>query len=204
MRGREEEEDDPSTREKIERFHKPNARRLDDALREGAQFWAKLEAAPHGEDDFIAKEAPRMRALFARESLVAMDRERFVEAMSLVNAFRMHARQQKNAFFGLPTDHHESLLARARRLAEWLWGRQSAGDRSVRDVLEYLIWSDAGDMEVRLWSCIRDPQWRIDHLGRSTLGEIVGWARPDRYPPRNNRANKALRALGHVITLFGD
>ncbi len=44
--------------------------------------------------------------------------------------------------------------------------------------------------------------FQLRHFGQSSLGEAVGWARPDDYPPRNNRTNKALRALGHDVKLF--
>ena len=32
-----------------------------------------------------------------------------------------------------------------------------------------------------------------------TLGEIVGWANPDLFPPRNMRTSKSLRALGYDV-----
>lgn len=198
------EDDDTSAAAKVEQFHQRNRNQTEAALYEAARFWSQLVEAPHGEDVFIADEAPRMRQLFSRESLRRMDRDAFAEAMFTVNAFRMHARQQKNAFFGLPPDHRETIHHRARRLSDWLWDQRSATGRSVRDVLEHVIWSEGTDMEQRLWDCVHDPEWKIEHLGRSTLGEVVGWARPDTYPPRNNRTNKALRALGHAVTLFGD
>lgn len=33
----------------------------------------------------------------------------------------------------------------------------------------------------------------------NSLGEIVGWAMPDRYPPRNGRSSRALRSLGFDV-----
>ena len=73
----------------------------------------------------------------------------------------------------------------------------------MRDVLQFVLYgTDPGDMELRLWDGISNREWRIPHFGKSILGETVGWARPDDYPPRNNRTNKALRALGFDVTLF--
>jgi hypothetical protein len=59
-------------------------------------------------------------------------------------------------------------------------------------------------MEQRLWLGISSDEYRLPHFGQSTLGEAVGWARPDDYPPRNNRTNKALRSLGHDVKLFSN
>jgi len=108
-----------------------------------------------------------------------------------------------NAGYGLPPEHHESLVEKSRRLANWLWDRRSTRGRGVRELLEFLIWGgDPPEMERRLWLVTHDEEWKLPNLGPSSLGEAVGWARPDNYPPRNNRTNKALRALGHNVKLF--
>jgi hypothetical protein len=75
----------------------------------------------------------------------------------------------------------------------------------IRDLVKFLIWSASpANMAERLWLAITDEQRRYAHFGSSTLGEAVGWARPDEYPPRNNRTNKALKSLGHDVRLFSD
>lgn len=123
--------------------------------------------------------------------------------MRNVNAFRMHAGQVRNVTYGLDPGHKESAEDRVRRLAHWLWDRRSAGGHRVQDVLEFLIWGDdPPDMERRLWLTVHDEKWKLPHFGQSALGEAVGWARPDDYPPRNNRTNKALRSLGHDVRLY--
>jgi len=43
------------------------------------------------------------------------------------------------------------------------------------------------------------PGYQLEDVGISTYGELVGWARPDEYPPRNQRTNKAIKALGREI-----
>lgn len=52
-----------------------------------------------------------------------------------------------------------------------------------------------------LWEATRNEHWRIPHIGLSSLGEIIGWARPDEFPPRNMRTSKGLRALGHKVNI---
>jgi hypothetical protein len=104
---------------------------------------------------------------------------------------------------GLPTDHHENIDQRVDRLCAWLWDQRSPTGKTVRDVLEFVLWGSApADMEQRLWLGVWGDDYRLPHFGQSTLGEAVGWARPDEYPPRNNRTNKALRSLGHDVKLF--
>ncbi len=201
-------EDDASSRAQVEAAYEQNRADPQRALVAGASWWASRQEAPYGEDEFIATIGPNMTRLFSKESLASMDEARFCEAMSTVNAFRARARQVGNHFFGLPPTHHESIDERVTRLAKWLWSSpdaRTASGRSAKDVLEFVIWgAQPGDMEERLWLVTNDPEWRIRHLGMSTFGEVVGWARPDMYPPRNNRTNKALRALGYDVTVHGD
>ena len=173
------------------------------ALREAADWWAGLSTDSHGEEEFIRKIAPSMRSRLSREAVATMDLPAFTEALRNVNAYRMHARQVKNTEFGLPKDHHESIDQRVDRLCAWLWAQRTASGHDVREVLEFVLWGNSpSDMEERLWLGVWSDDYSLDHFGRSSLGEAVGWARPDDYPPRNNRTNKALRALGHDVKLF--
>lgn len=110
----------------------------------------------------------------------------------------------KNADFGLPASHRESAEQRVNRLCAWLWDQRTPTGKTVREVLEFVLWgSRPSDMEQRLWLGVWANDYKLSHFGQSTLGEAVGWARPDEFPPRNNRTNKALRALGHDVKLFG-
>jgi len=205
VRQREPEEGGASSVAKVEASHERNRHDPDAALRHGAEWWAGLDQAPYGEDDFIRQTAADMRSRFAPDAVRSMDMAAFREAIRQVNAFREHARQVRNSTFGLPKDHKESADHRADRLAEWLWLQRSSDGRTVRDVLEFVLWADfPATMEQRLWQAVRDEKYKIPHFGYSTLGETVGWARPDTYPPRNDRTNKALRALGFDVKLFAE
>ena len=62
------------------------------------------------------------------------------------------------------------------------------------------IWG-SGEITERLWKGWRSPEWKIEGVGLSTLGEIVGWARTDEFPPRNMRTSKGLRALGNPVKI---
>jgi hypothetical protein len=58
-------------------------------------------------------------------------------------------------------------------------------------------------MPHRLWDATSAGEWRIEHLGMSALGEMVGWAAPESFPPRNNRTSKSLRSLGFPVAAYG-
>mgnify|MGYP003458354266 FL=1 len=69
-----------------------------------------------------------------------------------------------------------------------------------RILLNYAVWGN-GSVSARLWNAIRSDDWAIPHIGLSSLGEIVGWARPDEFPPRNMRTSKGLLALGYNVRI---
>lgn len=190
---------------KVESFFAKHRANPTEALKEAARWWAALPSDPYREAEFIRDTAPAMRMKLSKDALLRMDLPSFCEALREVNAFRMHARQVKNVEYGLPADHHETLDQRVTRLCEWLWKQRTPAGKGVRDTLEFVIWgTEPSDMEQRLWLAVSNEKYRLAHFGQSTLGEAVGWARPEKYPPRNNRTNKALRALGHDVKLFSN
>ena len=161
------------------------------ALQEAARWWSELPVAPYDEDIFISDTSIHMRELFSPEKLATWTLDDFKTAFFDVHAFRAHARQVKNSFYGLPVGHTESIRQRVDRLSEWLWTqKRESGKRTVLELLQYLIWGTfPSNVAERLWLVTTSDEWRFDHLGPSSLGEAVGWARPDDYPPRNNRTN---------------
>ena len=72
------------------------------------------------------------------------------------------------------------------------------GEKTVGEVFEYVLWGDKrrSDCAERIWDACHVPEWRLPFIGVSIWGELLGYARPDEFPPRNNRVSKTLRALG--------
>ncbi len=176
------------------------------ALSDAAEWWAALPEAPYGEDVFIKKIAPWIRKRFSLQEMNTWKLEDFQEVFHEVHAFKTHARQMRNSTLGLPQGHHETERERSNRVAKWLWDMDREDTQMhVKDLLEFLVWGESvPNMTERLWIVTTDHKWRYDHFGPSSLGEAVGWARPDLFPPRNNRTNKALRSLGHDVSLFSE
>ena len=196
-------DDEGKSVEKVEKAYERNKDRLDAAFEEAISWWESLESAPFGEDKFIAVTTTKMRDLLSHEALRKMDLTSFSDAMRGVHSFRTHARQVQNKTFGLPPEYTEDLESRTNRLAKWLWEQRTEGGKNVRDVLEFVLYSEQpSGMEERLWMATQNATWRLPHFRKSILGETVGWALPNDFPPRNNRTNKALRSLGYDVELF--
>lgn len=199
-------EESARTVDLVNRSHEKNRSDTVAALQEAIDWWAAIPEAPYGEDEFIHITAPRMRLAFSEPKLREWTIQDFQDVFFDVHAFRMHARQMRNVYLGLPRDHKENIRARSDRVATWLWNQpRTESQAHIRELLKFLIWGESPfSMVERLWSVTREERWRYDHFGPSTLGEAVGWARPSDFPPRNNRTNKALRALGHNVRLFSN
>lgn len=206
VRDEREEQESAKSFELVNLAHSRNKLDKAAALSDAAIWWSSLEVAPYEEDEFIRTIAPRMRERFAPEVLARWTLRDFQDVFFDVHAFRMHARQMRNDTLGLPKDHKETVQARSDRVAKWLWEQpRSESQKHIRELLQFVIWGASPDnIAERLWIATKDERWKYDHFGPSTLGEAIGWARPDAYPPRNNRTNKALKALGHDVRMFSN
>lgn len=190
--------------ELVNRSYLKNKTDISGTFKTAIEWWASLNEAPYGEDIFIKNTSAEMNSLFAKERMATWQFNDFLAAFKNVNAFRSHARQVKNSEYGLPEGYAESLDKRIERLAERLWETKSKGGHTVLELLQFLFWETYPSSAIeRLWLVTdKEGDWAFDHLGPSSLGEAIGWARPNDFPPRNNRTNKALRALGHDVELF--
>jgi hypothetical protein len=94
---------------------------------------------------------------------------------------------------------------RIRLLGRWLYEQRSPKGRSVLDTIHHVLWGGPiSDTPTRIFDASSREDWRIPHLGISTIGELVGWALPDHFPPRNGRTSKALTALGYDVTIHSE
>ena len=87
-------------------------------------------------------------------------------------------------------------------LARHIFRAPKRGGVSVIETLQFVLYGGrSDDIPQRLWEAITDRKRKVDLLGVSAMGEIVGWALPDLFPPRNGRTSKALRSLGYDVTV---
>jgi hypothetical protein len=168
------------------------------ALQDALKWWRNCDFDYHHEQRTLLVWAPRLRDLLARGRLLALSKDEFVEALSMVHAVIDYGGKRPNTQLGLPQTQQSRDL-KVRLHAEQLWdARTEGGSRTPLQVFDYVLWG-GGEAERRLWAAARQPEWRLPWVQFSTLGEMLGWARPDEFPPRNDRTLKGLRALGYPV-----
>ena len=115
-----------------------------------------------------------------------MSYDEFCEICMGVHAIKDYARRVPNKSVGLPdTGGRYTIAQKVAALSERIWNDQSSHGGRLRDLLQHVLYGGSDEqLPERLWEAVNDPKWKIDGLGISALGEIVGWALPERFPSR--------------------
>lgn len=184
-----------------EKEFEKNKRDPEAALRLAFEWWKKAEYDFGDEQRTIYERSPVLRELLARSRILTLSEEDWTTALTYVYAFGDHASKIANSELGLGADPGST--QKTLKLAEMLYSQRSlSGKRSALDVLNFVVWGP-GDVADRIWMASHDKDFKLRHMGQSIFGEIVGWARPDEFPPRNSRSSKALRCLGYDVAVYG-
>lgn len=147
--------------------------------------------------------APMLRLALAEDSIDEMDYQNFRKICMDVHAIKDYARRVANKAVALREDGTKyTIPEKVDALSKRIWQTESAGGYSVLKLLKFILYGGLeSELSERLWLAVHDPKWKIDGLGVSALGELVGWALPDRFPPRNGRTSKSLKSLGYHVTV---
>lgn len=165
-----------------------------------ALAWWKSGAYEHEHEEWtVYTSAPLLGRLLARGNITTLTEAEWVQALTNVYAFGDHAAKISNTFLGLGSDPGSA--AKGIALAKFLWQQKSGNGMSAPEVLDYVIWGP-GDVAERIWMASHEADYKLPHIGANILGEIVGWARPTEFPPRNSRTSKALRSLGNDVEVI--
>lgn len=192
---------DDNKRSNFESLFAVNRNNTDAAVEEAIRSWRGLPPSSR-ENKALNEIAPALREAFARERLKHLTEDDFVSVLGEIHASIDYARRVQNNFIGLKDGVKYKIQEKFDALARYIYRAPERGGNSVIDTLDFILYDGLIDeVPLRLWDAINDPARRIELLGISSLGEIVGWALPDRYPPRNGRTSKALRALGYDVTV---
>lgn len=185
------------------KFFEENKSRRAEALRDALGWWQRLPKAPTFEDEMLNVTAPYLRDALSEEGLQEMDEQRFRDVCIGVHAIKDYARRVPNRAVGLPDNGTRySIPQKVEALSRRIWNDRAPNGSSVVDLLRFVLYGGKDDLlPDRLWQAVSDPSRKIDGLGISALGELVGWALPDRFPPRNGRTSKALRSLGYDVAV---
>ncbi|MFH1599820.1 MAG: phospholipase D-like domain-containing protein [Pseudomonadota bacterium] len=186
-----------SEKDAHERFFARHERDPEAALKEGLLWWQTGDYEFEQEHRTIHDWAPLLREYLSKDRVLGLTEEEWVEAATRVHALADHASKVSNRLLGLP-ETQQSHLVKSTEFAHWLWLQRTKGGKSILEVIDYVVWG-SGDLTRRLWDGCHEPVWKMPHIKTSILGEIIGWANPERFPPRNMRTSKGLRALGYRV-----
>lgn len=184
-------------------FYEKNKLNPDKAQNDAFKWWADLKAAPQGEDVMLNITSPFLKEALSPHRLKEMEKDEFEKVCLAVHSIKDYARRVRNASVGLPsTGKSYNIPEKVKALSDTIWNYRTETGLNVKEVLWFIFYGgEMSRLPDRLWLAIDDPKYKIEGLGISALGEMVGWALPDNYPPRNGRTSKALKALGHDVTV---
>lgn len=170
------------------------------AVRDALDWWRRLEAPPTSEEITLNDWAPFVRSMLAPDRVARLAEDELAEIFLRVHAIRDHARRVANRVVGLPDMRQYSIEEKTRALAFHVHRTRTAGGLTAPQVLDHVLYGGPADrLADRLWGAMTEPRLKVDHMGVSAFGEIIGWALPDEFPPRNGRTSKALRSLGYDV-----
>lgn len=184
-------------------FHEQNRTNPEVAVQEAMQWWSELDRPPSHEDRMINEWAPFIAQNLTEQRLGNFTEELFVQVICKVYAFRMYADRAGYVTLGL-SEKLPSMTSDARGefLARRVFKQHSANGEDICSLLRFVLYGGPSEqVPDRIFEARYDPGRNIRHVGLSTLGEITGWAMPDKYPPRNGRTSKALYALGYDVVI---
>jgi hypothetical protein len=182
--------------------HEKNHGNPDAALREAVTWWRDLDEAPDSEQITLDEWSPFIRERLAKDRIAQMTKEDFVGICQRTHAIRDHSRRVPDTAINLPPAHYYSTDRKAEALAILLWASTNGRGQRIAELLSWVLYGGSpDDVPQRIWEAASDPQRHIAHFGLSALGELVGWALPNDFPPRNGRTSKALRSLGYDVVV---
>ncbi|MFT4506326.1 phospholipase [Caballeronia sp. 15711] len=190
----------------VEALYQSNRLNRETALAEGFDWWKNGWKWSSGGYQFKAEDAalqraPLMQANLSKSEIRSLSQPDFTAVAQHIYALRDYAFRQPSVSIGLAPNVRDYDL-KAEAFARCQYSRTSAHGKSIRDTMYFVLYGGPdAEIALRLWTAVEDPIWRIQGLGISTLGEMAGWALPDRFPPRNGRTSKALRALGYDVAV---
>jgi len=189
-------------RAEYESMFQQNKNRSSIAVTEAMEWWKSLESAPHSEDVALNETAPFLKQVLSKEALRQMHETMLAEVLGRIHAARDYARRVPNNQVGLTGDRSYTNDEKIEALAKTIWKSRSATGKTILDTLSFVLYGGTADeLPTRLWEATNSSEYRLPNVGISTLGEMVGWALPDRFPPRNGRTSKALRSLGFDVAV---
>lgn len=182
------------------RDYEKNRKNPNEALKLALQWWKSGTYGHENEETTIYVQAPRFLENFAADRILDLTEGEWAETLKGSYSFGDHTTKMPNGMLGLGSDPGATIKIDTH--ARILYNARSVSGRySVPEVFRFVLWGH-GEAADRIFEFANNPDYKIPHVGPNILGEIIGWVRPNEYPPRNARVNKALIALGHRVKAF--
>jgi hypothetical protein len=187
-------------------LYQQNKNNREVALSAAINWWRELKSAPSREDIHINVWAKDVCRMLSNGGVRKMSEADFIEVCVRVHAVREHAARVGHQVFGLTNrlqkmDRDE----RTKFFAHWLFQQHASNGSTPCELIDFVLYGGArSEIAERLFLACHDSNRKIPHVGVSTLGEMVGWAMPDEFPPRNGRTSKALTALGYDVAIHSE
>jgi hypothetical protein len=196
---------DSAAAERVEKLHAQNRNSPQNAVDRMLREWMTSEV-PEWIRQFILEWAPEAQVLLSKARLDDFGLPNWARVCSRSWAIRNVARQISNATLGKSeVSGQTSLDERVLWFAEYTSSKRTGGGHTLREMLNYLIWNDRISIMERMWKVAYadEHDWKLPYIGVSTAGELVGLARPEEFPARNNRDSRVLYALGYNVERYG-
>lgn len=190
----------------FQRLYLQNQNRREAALVDALEWWRALPGPPSGEKEMLEVRLPELQDLLRKDRVLSLTAPELAEVCLRVHAIYNHARQASYAALGIPEpEQSKPAHERVREFGLWLHGQTAPNGGTALKTIHYVLYGGP-DEEIphRIFESCFDFSRKVPRLSVSSLGEMVGWVRPDFSPPRNNRTNKALRALGYDVRVYGE
>jgi hypothetical protein len=190
----------------FQRLYLQNKADPEKALMEALRWWAALPGPPTTEKEMLEEHLPVIQKLITKTRVLSLTSDEFTEVCLRVHAINNHARQASYASLGmLEPDQPQAAKDKVMQFAVWLHKQKAPRGRTALETIHHVLYGGREEeIPHRIYDVTATAENRIPRLGVSSLGELVGWVKPDFSPPRNNRTNKALRALGYDVKVYGE
>ncbi|QXE92806.1 phospholipase D family protein [Geomonas subterranea] len=190
----------------IEEHHEQNKSNPDKKMRELFSMWTALKEVPYAEiSESFATRTPIVRKLLSKKNILSLSVKDISEVVVNCWALIDHINQFKSyEKLGLDSENGKvSKEIKAEQYAKLFLCDPNKHGKSFLEVLNYFIWDESSPPWEKIWECTdSNSKWKYPGIDRSTLGELIGLARPDKYPIRNNRISRVLYALGFEVDHF--
>lgn len=190
--------------ELVNNEYEKNKDNPDGAIQKAIEWWKTLSSPPSKENVHINEWSKSNKVILSNLRNRDLIKEELLTVFNQNHAARNHARQMRNSDFDLPTDFKTTIEERVNYYVDWILKQRTSGGLTIQETMKYLLFEDSVNLEERVYNTVYNQKYHIEHFGRSIVGELVGWGRPEITHLRNNRVNKGLRALGFNVTLFSD